>query len=146
MLSKHGPSLQIDPDLSKFIQDYPSRTVVQKVDLLVRSYHAETPPRMLFGTRGPKWGCHKYGDCVACRNIRNAKEFQNSSRSRSFEIQHFINCNTEGVVYGASCPCGLVCWPYITQTEDQDPRTRTRYSKIKNSITRYPVTVSTKTL
>lgn len=105
------PILQIDPGLSKFIQDRPSITYRQSKnlkDLLVRSYHEGTSIQTIFRAKGPKWGCYKCGSRIACRNIGNVKTFENSSHSTSFEIRHFINCNTKGVIYCASCPCGLL--------------------------------------
>lgn len=102
ILQKHWPVLQLDPSIEKFISQSPSITYRKSKNLralLVR--------RNMFGTKGPRWGCFKCGNCVACKNILNASTFNTSDGKKTYKILHNITCNTEGIVYLAQCPCGL---------------------------------------
>lgn len=45
---------------------------------------------------------------MACCNLDTATEFSDSSGQKAYSITHTISCSTSGVVYHATCPCGLI--------------------------------------
>lgn len=63
-------------------------------------------------------GYHRCKNCQVgslnkCQD-RNICHFKSTSTLRSYEVEPFITCSTEGVVYLIQCPCGL---QYIGRTK-----------------------------
>lgn len=75
---------------------------------LVRSHYQSKSPENIFRSKSPKWGCQPCGKCLACSNIDSSTQFSDSRGSRDFHVTHTISCNTSGVIYHATCPCGLI--------------------------------------
>ncbi|XP_071999215.1 uncharacterized protein [Engystomops pustulosus] len=125
ILVKHWSLLRIDRTLEQYLPVYPSITYRRSKNLkdyLVRSYHRGQSVNRLFGSKGPKWGSRSCGSCVACPNVETTNTFWDSSHQREFTITHHINGTTVGVVYLATCPCGL---SYVGLTS-RELRRRTR--------------------
>lgn len=76
--------------------------------MLVHSYYRGTTFSNAFGTKGAKWGCYQCGNCVACPSIQRATHFHSSDGEREFKITQRIDCNSEFVVYYATCPCNYI--------------------------------------
>ncbi|XP_075706647.1 uncharacterized protein LOC142741141 [Rhinoderma darwinii] len=111
IVTRFWPILLTDPDLKKHLPPKPQLTAKRSKTLgdhLVRShYSAPSPKTYLFGSKGPTWGSFSCGHCSICKLIVKTDTFTDSEKKRSFKIVHFINCSTTGVVYMATCPCGL---------------------------------------
>ncbi|CAJ0936405.1 unnamed protein product [Ranitomeya imitator] len=114
------------PDLQQQLTPYPSITWRRSQtlgDLLCQSHYVQRPP----------WGCFSCGNCLACRYILRTKEFSNAKGDKFSKIVHHITCDTEAVVYHASCPCGYI---YVGMTtRSLKIRIQEHVRDIKNAIT-----------
>ncbi|XP_044158606.1 uncharacterized protein LOC122944428 [Bufo gargarizans] len=114
---KYWPVLQTDHVLNSVLTSAPtlvSRRSRNLSDILVSSHYV--PPNnqeFLFQSKGPKWGSTPCGHCSICRAMVKSVSFSDSSGKNVYKIVHFINCSTCGVIYYATCPCGLI---YIGMT------------------------------
>lgn len=75
--------------------------------LVVRSYHEGVTVYNVFGSSGPRPGCYTCRSCISYRNIERITTFSCSGNLKTYQIRHHITCNTEGVIYVATCPCNL---------------------------------------
>ncbi|CAJ0966394.1 unnamed protein product [Ranitomeya imitator] len=137
IFKKHWSVLLSDKDLQQQLTPYPSITWRRSRtlgDLLCQSHYV-APKKNLFATdsKGPPWGCFSCGKCSACRYILRTKEFTNAKGDEMFKIVHHITCDTEVVVYHASCPCGYI---YVGMTtRSLKIRIQEHVRDIKNAIT-----------
>lgn len=76
-------------------------------DLLVLSNYQGTTVSSCFGPKKEKWGWFPCGDCIACPNILRSTSF-NSSTGPEFKITQRITCNTEWIIYYATCHCNRI--------------------------------------
>ncbi|CAJ0947477.1 unnamed protein product [Ranitomeya imitator] len=58
-------------------------------------------------------GCFKCGGCIACESIYTGKEFFNANTQETFKLKKFGNCRSTGVIYRATCQCGIT---YVGKT------------------------------
>ncbi|CAJ0934659.1 unnamed protein product [Ranitomeya imitator] len=107
-LQKHWDILRSDPTLSKCLTNYPAMTARKSKnlrDLLVSSHYAPKKTKYDFGSGGPPKGCFPCRNCITCPNICRTTTFDSVDGSRTYTINHHINCNTTQVVYYAVCGC-----------------------------------------
>lgn len=108
--------LQADPILNKYVPSNPLITYRRSQnlrDMLVHSYHQGVTTTNIFGSKGPKPGCSPCGGCISCKNMESATQFKSSDGKWNFDICHRITCETVGIIYRATCPCGI---QYIAMT------------------------------
>lgn len=108
-LEKHWDILLVDKILQNHVSTYPSVTYRRSENLRdtsVHSHHAGEKFEKAFGSKG----------CVACGNVETGNNFWNSQHTSEYKITHHITCSTSGVIYFATCPCGLI---YIGMTTRQ---------------------------
>ncbi|KAM4050243.1 uncharacterized protein ACNLHF_014747 isoform 1-T1 [Anomaloglossus baeobatrachus] len=126
ILSKHWPVLQTEPVLRNTLPDRPLMTARRGRslrDMLVHSHYSR-PNKLPFSTGRPLVGSFPCGSCIACRhgNIVRATSFTSSSGARTFDIRHYISCNSTGIIYYATCNCNLI---YVGLTS-RELKVRTR--------------------
>lgn len=143
ILQKYWKIIQTDPTIGKFVPVYPSipyRRSPNLKDALVHSYYRGVTPTNAFGSKGAKWGCYQCGDCVACPNIQRATTFHSSDGAKEFKIVQRINCNSDFVVYYATCPCNYI---YVGLTSRKlKIRVREHMHDIERAKDAHPLEVS----
>ncbi|XP_056404803.1 uncharacterized protein LOC130296828 isoform X2 [Hyla sarda] len=110
VLAKYWDLLTLDPILGLYIQKFPSLTYRRSTNLrdkLVHSHYSGPQTSNIFGSSNPRSGCKSCGRFVACQNVVDDTSFLDSS-GNIYRITHNITCNTVGIIYHATCPCGLI--------------------------------------
>lgn len=118
-LSKYWDVLKSDPILQHHVPPRPTitfRRAKNLKDILVKSHYEGKKTSPIFGAAKPRWGNKPCGRCVACKNVVSASTFSNFAGTDRYTITHTITCETMGVVYLATCPCGL---KYVGMTSRQ---------------------------
>lgn len=75
--------------------------------------------------------------CKACKSSSNCKKIKLNDELPLFEINRFVNCNTEFAIYALRCPCEKI---YIGSTiKACKKRILEHMRAIKNNDQQYPV-------
>ena len=92
ILSTHWNILQQDPLLKTILSKLKSNQVTPNPTLLIP----------LVGM----FQCKK-ARCKTCLFVQHGKK-SFCSKGRTYPLDHFYNCSSNFVVYGLTCPCGLI--------------------------------------
>ncbi|KAM4034840.1 LOW QUALITY PROTEIN: uncharacterized protein ACNLHF_021544 [Anomaloglossus baeobatrachus] len=117
ILERHWPILKMDLDIGKFVPVKPQITFRKARSLQDRLTHSH----FVDGRRtGCDWlksnlkGCFHCSGCLACSVLKVGKKFWGNNTGKEYDIWCFVNCRTKGVIYKATCSCGL---EYIGKTK-----------------------------
>ncbi|XP_056414465.1 uncharacterized protein LOC130356667 [Hyla sarda] len=109
IIQKHWDILTMDRDLKDAVSPYPLisfRRGRNVRDRLVSSHFASQKPLTNWLSQR-KPGTFRCGKCRACQFIKVDNQYFDKELHRSFRSRTFANCKTTGVVYIATCICGL---------------------------------------
>lgn len=114
ILTKHWSILTDDPVLGSLLTSKPQitfRKAGSLADLLTQSEYKGNQR----GDPCKTWGTFPCGNCSFCNVIGKRTTFLLPNGER-FQLKHFANCQTQGVVYLVQCQCGAF---YIGKTRQE---------------------------
>lgn len=119
IFKKHWDILKTDRHLSTILPERPKFTYRRAPTLrdnLAKNV-LDPPPKKTFSFFEGK-GYYPCKKCYACRHTKEPKKkkssFTSTVTNKDYDIEDFITCKTEGVVYLMECPCKI---QYIGRTK-----------------------------
>lgn len=118
-MDKHWSILTRSPDLTSIVGPRPLLVSRRAKNLKYNLVHSEftRSPSNSWQTNIPhSKGMFPCGHCHICRHVECTDKFTNVDDNKVYQIQQFINCSTEKVLYILQCPCKKI---YFGKTKRQ---------------------------